>query len=151
MWDWVCVPYRVECSHYDCHWSGAVYFDRYKSKVVPAHTMKACKGIWVDLGTGRRWSIGLTPRPHYSRRIRPPSSLIRRMGVSQSRSGRFGEDKYLLPLPGFRTRFVQSVVLQVYWLSCMATVFWKIGTNINSVTYQENAMGRGLGSLRARV
>jgi len=50
----VCVSYSVECSHYDLHWSGAVYFGRYKSEVVPAHTMKACKGIAVDLGTGRR-------------------------------------------------------------------------------------------------
>lgn len=80
-----------------------------------------------------------------------PSSLNRRMGVPQSRSGLFWEEKYIFPLPGFKPRFVQSVTLAVSWLSCMATVFWQIGTYINGVTYQENVMRIGLGCLRTRA
>jgi len=53
MWDRVCDSYSVECSHYGLQWCGAVYFGRYKSQVVPAHTMKECKGIGVEIGTGR--------------------------------------------------------------------------------------------------
>jgi len=32
MWDWMCDSYSVECSHYDFHLCGAVYFVRYKIK-----------------------------------------------------------------------------------------------------------------------
>ena len=151
MWDWMCDSYSVECSHYDFHLCGAVYFVRYKIKFFPAHTMETCRGNGVDLDTGRRWAIGLTLRPHYSRWISTPSSLNRRLGVSQSGSGRFGEEKYLLPLLGFKLRFVQTVNLAVSWLSCKATVFWQIGTNLSGVTYQENVMGIGLGCSRTRV
>jgi hypothetical protein len=39
----------------------------------------------------------------------PQYPLSRRLGGPQSHSGRFGEEKYLLPLPGFDPRIVQTV------------------------------------------
>ena len=125
----MCDSHSVECSHYDLHWCGAVYFGRYKSKVVPAHNMKTCKWTGVitplilDLGIGRRWMIVLTSRSRYPWWRNPPSSFNRRLVGPQGRSERFGEEKYLLPSPGFKLRFVQSVALSVYWLSCKSPGF----------------------------
>jgi hypothetical protein len=69
------------------------------------------EGLWesdcidprfLDLGTSWRWGVSFTPRPLYPRRKSPRYPLDRRLGGPQSRSGRRGEDKILVPT-GTRT------------------------------------------------
>jgi len=56
---------------------------------------------------GNEWLISRSGRFTLRKESRYP--LNRRLGGPQSHSGRFGEEKYLLPLPGFDSRIVQTV------------------------------------------
>ena len=47
--------------------------------------------------------------------------MNRRLGGSQIRSGRRGEEKNLLPLPGFELRTVQPLSLSLFRLCCTAS------------------------------
>jgi hypothetical protein len=48
---------------------------------------------FLDLGTRWRWMVSFTPRPLYTRRKSPRYPLDRRLGGTQSPSGRHGEEK----------------------------------------------------------
>jgi hypothetical protein len=86
------------------------------------HSMKACmwgRGIApLVLNRGTRWSwmIGLSPRLLSTRRKEPLYPLNGRLYGLQSQSWLFGEEKYLLRLPGFEPRIVQPVVYSAYRL-----------------------------------
>jgi hypothetical protein len=56
---------------------------------------------FLDLGTSCRWVVSFTPRP-FTRGKWPWYPLKRRLGGSQSRFGRYGEEKILDPT-GTRT------------------------------------------------
>jgi hypothetical protein len=56
----------------------------------------------LDLGTRWRWVISFTPRPLYLQGRSPWYPLDRRLGGSQSRSGRGGEEKFPASA-GYRT------------------------------------------------
>jgi hypothetical protein len=67
---------------------------------------------FIDLDTSWRWLVSFKPRPLYSRKS-PRYTLIKRVSWPQSRSGRCGIEKNLLPQsriepwsssPTFRTR-----------------------------------------------
>jgi hypothetical protein len=49
------------------------------------------------------------PRPHYPREKSPRYTLDKRLGRSQNRSGRVGEEKNSEPLPGFGPPIIQPV------------------------------------------
>jgi hypothetical protein len=57
-----------------------------------------------NLSTRRIWEVSFTPRPLYPRRKIPQYPLGRRLSGPQSRSGRGGEEKNFLPLPGIEPR-----------------------------------------------
>jgi hypothetical protein len=67
--------------------------------------MKAYWGVEVelhalfDLGTRWRWVVSFTPRPLYLQGKSLCYPLDRRLGGSQSRSGRGGEEKNSQPPP----------------------------------------------------
>jgi hypothetical protein len=67
-----------------------------------------CSSTILDLGTRWRWVVSLTPRPLY-----PRYPLDRRLGGPQSRSGRSGEEKNLLPLPEIEPRLSSPVPVAV--------------------------------------
>jgi hypothetical protein len=50
----------------------------------------------------------------YPRRKEPKYPMSRRLGGSLSRSGRFGEGKNLVPLPGFESCLVQLLAQSLY-------------------------------------
>jgi hypothetical protein len=52
----------------------------------------------LDLGTCWRWAVSFTPRPLYPRECRRRYPLDRRLGGPQSRFGRCGEERNLVPL-----------------------------------------------------
>jgi hypothetical protein len=54
----------------------------------------------LDLGTRWRWVVSLTPRLLYAQGNSPWYPLDRRLGGSQSRSGRGGEEKNSQLSPG---------------------------------------------------
>jgi hypothetical protein len=54
----------------------------------------------LDLGTRWRWVVSFTSRPLYPQGKSPWYPLDRRLGESQSRSGRGGEEKNSQPPPG---------------------------------------------------
>jgi hypothetical protein len=58
---------------------------------------------FLDLSTSWRWVVNFTPLALYPRGKSPRYPLDRRLGGSQSRSGRYGEVKILDPT-GARTR-----------------------------------------------
>jgi hypothetical protein len=55
------------------------------------------RSTFLDLGTTWRWVVNFTPRPLYPRGKSPRYPLDRRLGGTQSRSGRFGEQNILWP------------------------------------------------------
>jgi hypothetical protein len=63
----------------------------------------------LNLGTRWSWVISFTPQPLYPRGKRPRHKLIRRPGGLQNRSGRGGEEKNFLSLPGFEHLIIQPV------------------------------------------
>jgi hypothetical protein len=63
----------------------------------------------LDLGTRWRGVVSSTTRPLYSQEKSPWYPLDRRMGGSQSRSGRGGEEKNSYPLPGLEPLIIQPV------------------------------------------
>jgi hypothetical protein len=76
------------------------------------------KAYWGDgvmvprilyLGTRLRCVVSFTPRPLYPQGKELYYSLDRRLGCSQSRSGRDGEEKNSQPLPRLETPIIQPV------------------------------------------
>jgi hypothetical protein len=65
----------------------------------------------LDLGTSWRWVVRFTPRPLCSQRKSPWYPLGKRLGGSQSRSGR-GDEKNSKPLPGLEPPIIQSAALR---------------------------------------
>jgi hypothetical protein len=63
----------------------------------------------LHLGTRFRWVVSFTPRPIYPQRKSTWYPLDRRLGGSQSRSGRGGEEKNSQSLPGFEPRIIQRI------------------------------------------
>ena len=80
-------------------------------KLFPAHAMKTyrgSRGITPFLTSALDGSEWLTSRPHrLIPRKEPRYPLNMRLDGPQSRYGRFGEEKNLLPHPGFESRTVQ--------------------------------------------
>jgi hypothetical protein len=68
----------------------------------------------LDLSTRLRWLVNFTPRPLYSRENSPSYPLNRRLGEPQSRSGRCGEEKNLLPLPRIESRPSSPSLYRLY-------------------------------------
>jgi hypothetical protein len=64
----------------------------------------------LDLGTRWRSVVSFTPQPLYPQRKSPSYLLDKRLGGSQSRSGRAGEEKHSHPLPGLEPPIIQPVV-----------------------------------------
>jgi hypothetical protein len=54
----------------------------------------------LDLGTRWNWVVSFTPQPLYPKEKSTWYPLVRRLGGSQSRSGRGGEEKNSQPPPG---------------------------------------------------
>jgi hypothetical protein len=81
--------------------------------------MKACGvsgcivSLIVNLGARWKWVVSLTSRPLYAQGNRPWYPLNGRPGGSQSRFGRFGEERNLSPLPRLEPRTVQPVALSL--------------------------------------
>jgi hypothetical protein len=77
--------------------------------------MKACWGseyiipCIIDLGTRLRWVLSFMPRPLYPQGKSPWYPLDRRLGGTQRRSGRGGEEKNSHPLPGLKPPIIQPV------------------------------------------
>jgi hypothetical protein len=74
------------------------------------------------LNLSNRWrsAVRITLRPHYpGNELRYP--LSRMLGGQQSRSGRYGEEKIIFPLPGFETWTVQPLVWSLYTLRILIT------------------------------
>lgn len=94
-------------------------------KVVPFYAMKACRrngGIAPLLNVGTKWRCfaSCTPQSlHPQERTAGP--VNRRMDGLQSLSGRFGEAKHLLYLPGFEHGTLQSVAYLLNWLRCSSS------------------------------
>jgi hypothetical protein len=57
--------------------------------------------IILNLSTGWKRAIFMPP-PHYFQGKCPQDTLYKRLGRSQGRSGHYGEEKNLLPLPGIK-------------------------------------------------
>jgi len=58
----------------------------------------------LGLGTRCRWVVSFTPRPLYRRCTNSRYPLDKRLGGTQSRYARGGEEKKSLPLPGIEPR-----------------------------------------------
>jgi hypothetical protein len=80
--------------------------------------MSLCSPYWgveiqlhafFDLGTRWRWVVSFTPRPLYPPGKNPGYPLDMRLGGTQSRSGRGGEEKSSQHLPGLEPPFIQPV------------------------------------------
>jgi hypothetical protein len=70
----------------------------------------------IDLGTRWRRVVSFTPRPLYPQGKSPWYPLDRRMGGSQSRSGRGGEETGSQPLSGLESPIIQLVAhCYTYW------------------------------------
>jgi hypothetical protein len=67
--------------------------------------------IIFDLGSIWRWMVSFPPRPLYLRENRPRYPLDKRLFGAQSRSGRYGEDNYFVPV-GNGTSSIQPVALR---------------------------------------
>jgi hypothetical protein len=63
----------------------------------------------LDLGTRWRWVVSFTPRTFHLQGKSPWYPLGRKLGGSQSRSGRGGEEKNSEPLPGLEPSNIQAV------------------------------------------
>jgi hypothetical protein len=81
---------------------------------VQRYNMKAHRGsrcivpLNLNLGIGWKWAVTWTPRPLYPRYL-----LNRRLIGVQGRSGRFGKEKNLLTLSGFRRPPARSLLTEV--------------------------------------
>jgi hypothetical protein len=64
---------------------------------------------FLDLGTRWRWVVSFTSMPLYRQGKSPWYPLYRRLGGPQSRSGRGGEEKNSLSLPGLEPSIIQLV------------------------------------------
>lgn len=74
----------------------------------------------LDIGARWRWVVSFKPRPLYPRRNKPRYSLDRRLGGTQSRSGRY-EEKNLAPA-GKRTPVAQKIMFTSHvWCKCVET------------------------------
>jgi hypothetical protein len=62
-----------------------------------------------DLGTRWRWVVSFMSQPLYPQGKSPWYSLDRRLGGSQTRSGRGGEEKNSQPPPGIESSIIQPV------------------------------------------
>jgi hypothetical protein len=98
------------------------------SKIVSVLNYATCReDVWGNGGTaprivnfGTRWRgmISFTLLPLYLRVKSPWYPLDRRLGGTQSRSGRGGEDRKKVPAPARnQTQVVQSISQSLYWLS----------------------------------
>jgi hypothetical protein len=63
----------------------------------------------LNLGTRWKWVVSFTPWPLYLQWKRPWYPLDRRLGGSQIRSGRGGEEKNSQPLPVLEPPIIQPV------------------------------------------
>jgi hypothetical protein len=63
----------------------------------------------LDLGTRWRWVVSFTHRPLFPQGKNPSYPLDRRLGGTQSRSGRGGEEKNSQPLQGLEPPIIQPV------------------------------------------
>jgi hypothetical protein len=63
----------------------------------------------LDFGNRWRWVVSFTPWPLYPQGKSPWYPLDRRLGGTQSRSGRGGEEKNSQPLPGLEPPIIQPV------------------------------------------
>jgi hypothetical protein len=63
----------------------------------------------LDLGTRWKWVVSFTPRPLYHQGESPWYPLDRKLGETQSRSGRGGEKKNSQSLPGLDPPIIQPV------------------------------------------
>jgi hypothetical protein len=95
---------------------------RCQCKVVIVHAMKVHRGnrdvalLILYLGTRGRY-VSFMPRPLHPPRKEHRYPFNRLLGMSQCRSGWFGEQTNILHLPGFETRIVQP--------RCLATILHK--------------------------
>jgi hypothetical protein len=64
----------------------------------------------LDLFTKLRWVVSFAHRPLYPLGNNPRYPLDRKLGAPQSRSGRRGEEKNLLPLSGIEHRPVMTSI-----------------------------------------
>lgn len=101
-----------------------------KSKIIHAHVMKiyGLEGGVLILNRGSRWrsAVSITLQPPYPRK-RNPIPLCGMLGGHQSRSGRFGEEKNIFPLPGLEPWTVQPLVWSLYTLRILITYGrWKL-------------------------
>jgi len=110
-----------------------------KGNVLAAQAMqvywrsRGIPGLTLNLCTIRRWEVNMTPRQIYPpEKLRHPFS--KKMGGPQSRSGRFEEEKNILPLPGFELWTAQPIAqVQLYILmghgKSAEWLYWGDGKN----------------------
>jgi hypothetical protein len=114
----------IRCT--DTFWSPYIM---QKETAVPVHTLKAktrSRFIYpfvFNLSTRQSWEVSFTFRPIYHRRKSRQYEMNRRIGGHDTRSGRFGKEKNLLSMPGFKLRIVQSVALSLF-VRC--AILWNI-------------------------
>jgi hypothetical protein len=92
-------------------WNVGTLLPNYTTNVHAMKTYRGRKGIApliLKLGARWRWEINGTPSPLYPGKERR-NPLNKRRGGPLSRPGGFGEEKNLLPPPGIKPRFVQSL------------------------------------------
>jgi hypothetical protein len=79
-------------------------------------TNKGKRGISkliLNLGVRLKLDVNFMPQ-QLDPGEKPQYSLSRWLGGIHTQSGRFGEDKNLLPLPGFEPWIVQSIATQLH-------------------------------------
>jgi hypothetical protein len=97
--------------------------------------MMACRGSGgiapriLDLGARWRWVVSFMPRPLYPQGKGPWYPLDRRLGGSQSRSGRGGEEKNSEPPPGIEpqnpdrpARYIYICIWNIYTSGGLCTL-----------------------------
>jgi hypothetical protein len=75
----------------------------------------------LDLCTRWRWVVSFTPRQIYYQGNSPRNPLYRWLGWPQNRSGRCGEEKILLPLPGITVKPSRMLLVKV------RAPLWRVG------------------------
>jgi len=99
-----------------------------KGKVVPAHTMDACRMIRnispliLHLGASCRWVVNTYPCHFISRKVFH-YTIEMRLRASQSRSGRFREYKNILPMPETDVCMCVCVYVCMYVRMCVLCMY----------------------------
>jgi hypothetical protein len=108
----------------------------------------------LDLGTRWRWVVSLTPRPLYPQGKSHWYPLDRRLDLTQSRSGRGGEEKNSQPPPppGNRTsdHLVRSPALY-HWAIPVPIADITPHLTYNNILFQLIALGYGLDDRGSKV